>query len=277
MPCLNEAGLIGQAASSLGFGPEIDARANTRLIVVDNGSTDGTLALLDVMARVATGPIEVFREAKRGYVPPRHRGVTEAARIASELGHAPETVLILQADADTIYKPNYVAAMNDASSARWGAILEGAISRPSDFGVEHPEYVRAERSVDEGVEPLDADDVDEVVLDDKVCGYRLSDYLLWGGLFEEQRVLAGLEARAAFLRRAHHLALFRYLAAYVCSVLRTDPPLSLSLSPDVLAAVDLMPERLTDDLAARPGRAMIDLLRLIDEHPEVIASSFSAD
>lgn len=99
---------------------------------------------------------------------------------------AAEDVLILQADADTEYRRGYVQAMRAAATAAGsGAMLEGATRRPAEFEVAHPVYVRAERHVDADVEPLAAADADDVVVDDKVCGYRLADYLTWGGLFEE--------------------------------------------------------------------------------------------
>jgi hypothetical protein len=109
--------------------------------------------------------------------------VAAARELAGTAGGDPTAVLVLQADADTLYKAGYVAAMQAAVDR--GAMLEGATRRPPDFEAAHPSYVAAERLVDDKVEPLQAEDEDDVVVDDKVCGFLLADYIAWGGLFEE--------------------------------------------------------------------------------------------
>lgn len=184
MPCLNEVDFVGEAVRSLLQSPGDDGPVPT-VIVVDNGSTDGTLDVLAEMARCDPARIRVENESERGYVPPRRRGVAVAARIAGEMGVPPHNVLILQADADTTYRSGYVGAMRCAAAGAEGSILEGSIRRPPSFEADHPLYVMAERTVDSAVEPLEAADEDDVVVDDKVCAYRLSDYVAWGGLFEE--------------------------------------------------------------------------------------------
>jgi len=183
IPCLNEAALIAQTIASLGFSADYQAPADTELIVVDNGSTDGTLTIVQKVQREALGPVHLVSEPIRGYVAPRRKGVAAAEALARTRGVDPSSVLILQADADTVYKHGYVAAMQAAAGV--GLMLEGSTSRPLDFADAHPVYIAAERIVDDGTEPLMVADEDEVVVDDKICGYHLSDYLLWGGLFEE--------------------------------------------------------------------------------------------
>ena len=186
MPCLNEAGHVAAAAASLGFAGGTEPPRDAELLLVDNGSTDGTPEILQRIARASPGAVRALSEPVRGYVPPRHRGVVEAAASARARGVEPRDVLVLQADADTAYKPGYVAAMRAAVAGHESVMLEGATRRPSDFEADHPDYVRAERQADGGVEALEGLDEDEVVVDDKACGYRLSDYLAWGGLFEER-------------------------------------------------------------------------------------------
>jgi glycosyltransferase involved in cell wall biosynthesis len=188
MPCLNEADMIEQTVSSLGFSAGNVAPADTHLVVVDNGSTDSTPGILKQMRRSSPARLHLFTEAQRGYVPPRRRGVVAAEAMAGRMGVSPDSVLILQADADTIYKPGYVQAMQMAANAQIGIMLEGATRQPPGFEAAHPTYVAAERIVDDRIEQFDAADEDEVVVDDKVCGYRLSDYLSWGGLFDEVTV-----------------------------------------------------------------------------------------
>lgn len=184
MPCLNEVDHVADAIASL-LGTPDAVRTKTHLVVVDNGSTDGTLPLLDRLRAQHQRNLHIAHESLRGYVPPRHRGVTKAAGIAAAEGCGPEDTLILQADADTIYRQGYVAAMAGAARDRPGTFLEGATRRPPMFEADHPEFVDAERAVDAAIEHLEAPDELDVVVDDKVCGYRLSDYMRWGGLFEE--------------------------------------------------------------------------------------------
>jgi glycosyltransferase involved in cell wall biosynthesis len=182
MPCLDEADLIESAIASLGFGYG-SAPPDAHFVAVDNGSSDGTLDILARLQHRDRSRIHIFEESERGFVPPRRRGVAAARELAGAAGVDPAAVLVLQADADTIYKAGYVAAMRAVAQA--GVMLEGATRRPPGFEAAHSSYVAAERLVDAGVEPLQAADEDDVVVDDKVCGFLLADYLLWGGLFDE--------------------------------------------------------------------------------------------
>ncbi len=185
MPCLNEATLIERAVASLGFGAEGTASSDTVLVVVDNGSTDGTIEKLEAMRRTARKRIVLAHEPVRGFVPARRRGADEAKSEAARLGVPLDRVLVLQADADTEYRDGYVDAMRRAAEGAGNAMLEGATRRPAGFVAAHPLYVEAERVADAAVEPLDAADEDEVVVDDKVCGFLLSNYDAWGGHREE--------------------------------------------------------------------------------------------
>ncbi|MCW2410385.1 MULTISPECIES: glycosyltransferase family 2 protein [unclassified Sphingobium] len=348
MPCLDEADLIEGAIASLGFITGA-APPDAHFIAVDNGSSDGTLDILARLRDRDPSRIYLFHERERGFVPPRRRGVAAASELAGKAGADPTAVLVLQADADTIYKAGYVAAMQAAVDR--GVMLEGATRRPPDFEAVHPSYVAAERLVDNKVEPLQAKDEDEVVVDDKVCGFLLADYLLWGGLFEEiapsgdrihaettrmfiraklrhsarkirvnpagaassrrrvaedpwlhyatvgfpreaswlrsrghwaqtttsdidafaERVLRGGEPEAVRLRRAHQLALFRYLPALVDSL----GPRSndLELLDDVMAVLAALPLRSADEVATSPSLALMDVLSLIDVQPGLLAGA----
>lgn len=350
MPCLNEAALIAQTLASLGFSTNKEAPPDTHLVVVDNGSSDGTIEILHQIRSEVSAPVHILSEALRGYVPPRRKGVEAAEALSQTIGADPSSVLILQADADTTYQSGYVAAMQLAVAAHTGIILEGATRHPLDFNEVHQKYILAERLVDEVTESLDAEDEQEVVVDDKVCGYRLSDYLLWGGLFDEMTaagdhihaettrmyiraklthgtqkirvnaagaassrrkvfenpwlhyasvgfpreakwvrewttkrsgdrrvvdvdqfamlVLQGKEPDAVFLRRAHQLALFRYLPALVASAagsLTSAPP------KDLAAVLAALPSRSREDFARAPGLAIFDLLTLIDTYPKLFS------
>lgn len=75
MPCLNEAGCVAQAAASLGFGPNADPPEDAELLAVDNGSTDGTAAVLDGLASTSRGRITLLREPTRGLRPAEASGL----------------------------------------------------------------------------------------------------------------------------------------------------------------------------------------------------------
>lgn len=352
MPCLNEVHYVDHAIASL-LGAAADAPLDAQLVVVDNGSSDGTLDLLSDVAKSFAGRVHILEERRRGFVPPRDTGVRAAAAIADNLGLPPEDVLILQADADTIYQNGYIAIMERAAEGTAGFIFEGAAKYPWDFATGHPDYVRAERLVDLELESGEASDEDDVVVDDKICAYLLSDYVRWGGLQEEtddrgdqihaettrmyirarlesgatkcrvnpagaassrrrvaenpryqfatmgfpreaswsktitavwkpveidifgKAVIAGLEPQAVFLRRAHLLALFRFLpAALLAAQSRPHPLLAQA---DVAAVVSHMPRWSVDELTNGPGEAIVTLLRLIDTNPELFAFPHSFD
>lgn len=346
MPCLNEESYVARAVESL-LASEGSDRPAAHLVAVDNGSTDGTHGILNELGRRYSGQLSIMVEHRRGYVPPRRAGVCFAADFAEASGIDPREVLILQADADTIYRGGYVAAMEAAAEeAGEGTFLEGATRRPIDFTHEHPDYVSAERVVDEVLEGLEALDEDDVVLDDKVCGYRLSDYLRWGGLFEEINsvgdqihaettrmfirarlltgarkvrvnpagaapsrrkvfedpryhfatmgfpresswaarkrsawsaigvdefacsVLAGRESEAVFLRQAHLLALFRFLPSALIA-LGAHGGFAILKERDVQAMLSNLSHWTAEEVAARPGLLVMDILGLIDRHPEM--------
>lgn len=344
MPCLNEVHYADRAINSL-LGTESDAPPDAQLVAVDNGSSDGTLELLNDIAKNLVGRVHIVEEPRRGFVPPRDTGVRTAAVIAARLGVPPEEVLILQADADTTYQNGYIAAMKSVAEGTFGHIFEGAAKYPMDFAADHANYVRAEQLVDLELESGEAPDDDDVVVDDKICAYLLSDYFRWGGLREEiddagdqihaettrmyirarlkngatkrrvnpagaassrrrvaenpryhfatmgfpreaswarniaadwdpieidvfaKRVITGLEPQAVFLRRAHLLALFRFLPAALLNA--QARPHSLLAHADVAAVVSQTPRWSIDELAECPGEAIVTLLRLIDSNPQL--------
>lgn len=187
IPCLNEEGYLASAAASLGFGEcAVPAADDVHLILVDNGSTDGTLALMEAIAAASRSrAVHVISEPERGFVPPRRRGVALAAEIAKAEGIPADRLLVLQADADTVYWPDYAQWMWDRLEGRRGLLLEGALRRSADFDSEHAGYRALERLVDDELERDVVEDADDVVVDDKACGYLLADYLHWGGHFRE--------------------------------------------------------------------------------------------
>ena len=190
IPCLNERDEIFLAAKSFGFGLGEEATPkDTYLVLVDNGSTDGTLASMHAIRRRSLkGAVVVTSEAERGYVPPRARGVTMAARLARSTGVPPGRVLILQADADTRYEEGYVNAFREAAESASGpALFEGLTHAPGRFLVGHPGFQRFADGIDAEMAPFLVDDGLDVIVDDKVSGYLLTSYLAWGGHRREYR------------------------------------------------------------------------------------------
>ena len=183
IPCLNEEAILASTCESLGFGVDATNPPNATLILVDNGSDDGTVEVArGIAARSPMNTVVVVNEPARGFVPARHRGVITAGAIRSEVAEGDEDILILQGDADTTYCPDYVAAMNTAALAAGpGALLKARTLLPDPFVQDFPDYLRLCETVDAEFEDLLSDDPDDVVIDDKACGFRLCDYLRWGG------------------------------------------------------------------------------------------------
>lgn len=184
LPFHNEQSLLDATCRSLGFGLGLNTSPqNTTLILIDNASTDESFRIAEeVQQRSAPESVVLGSESERGYVPPRHRGalIAQTRQAASNLEREP--LLILQADADTLYRPGYIEAMRRAAeSAGSNVLLEAGTHYPLDFAQQHSTYLELCNAVDSCVEkwftPFDHD----VIVDDKVSAYRLSDYFAWGG------------------------------------------------------------------------------------------------
>ncbi len=180
IPCLDEEAGLAATCASIGFMPGRPPPPATDLVLVDNGSIDGTPEVMAALRHRFPDNVFVVREPERGYVPPRHRGVLMAQEIAERRRIEASDVLILQADADTIYGQGYVAAMRDAAICS-GLLIEGVAQTDGRFAAANPGFFRLARYADSAVEAFFAHEADEVVIDDKVAAYRLEDYGSWGG------------------------------------------------------------------------------------------------
>ncbi len=183
VPCLNEERLIGRTARSLGFGDSGKTPADVTLTLIDNGSTDDTWAMISAIKNAsAPGSVIMAREEERGYVPPRHRGALLASDFCVEHRLRQEDMLILQADGDTVYEPGYVDAMrNAAQDASANYIVEGGTRPPRRFMRDHPGFQQLADLIDNEAATHAVSEDDDVIVDDKVAGYRLADYFTWGG------------------------------------------------------------------------------------------------
>lgn len=157
IPCLNEQETIAATARSLGFGEGVDPPAGAQLVLVDNGSSDGTW---DVMGRVAaeapSGTVLRIVEGERGFVPPRDQGVRHAALLAAERGCQADQLLILQADADTEYLPHYIERMRAAAGV--DTLLEASIGRAKPDDPRLANYRALELEVDGRTRSLEVAD-----------------------------------------------------------------------------------------------------------------------
>ena len=181
IPCLNEQATLAATCASLGFGLDGPSPDDVTLVLVDNGSDDDTPAVMGSIRQSSPDRVILAKEPERGYVPPRHRGVLVAAEELSGRGAAANEILVLQADADTLYDAGYVAAMQQAADGARSAIFEGVAHTAPDFLAAHPGYHALATVADHAADRLTVEEADEVIIDDKVAGYRLSDYFAWGG------------------------------------------------------------------------------------------------
>lgn len=183
MPCLNEGQGMTATCASLGmFRPA--APESTWFVLVDNGSQDDTLAVMQAVAeRAAPGSVIVAEEPERGYVPARRRGAEVVREVAAGMRVPPDEVLVLQVDADTTYGEGYLNAMSaKAEAVGPGVILQGLSVPPRPEADSCADFRALERVIDDFVTGLaPSDPRNDVVVDDKVAAYRLSDYLSWGG------------------------------------------------------------------------------------------------
>lgn len=185
IPCFNEAQTLAATCASLGFGTGPAATpGGTFLILVDNNSTDATAALAhSILATSLPGTVIIGYEPEQGYVPPRHRGNLLARELAESRHWPLENVLLLQADADTYYTTGYSTFMRVAALASGpDRLLEASAAHWPAFQAAHPFYTALCDEADNRFVRLFPPKLsDEIVVDDKIAGYRLSDYFRWGG------------------------------------------------------------------------------------------------
>lgn len=184
LPYLNEQESLVSTCSSLGFGTGVHSTPRgVTLFLIDNGSTDDSAYIAEKVKDASLdGSVITGHESERGYIPPRHCGNIMAERLARSIGLSNQEVLILQTDADTYYNEEYIAAMRSAMQVRRTNILiEACTSYPLAFKKAHPKYIELCDEADRVFEKLFAPPSSDVIVDDKVSGYLLGNYLGWGG------------------------------------------------------------------------------------------------
>lgn len=188
IPCLNEESSIEKTCESLGFCHGTHGLGDdTALVLVDNGSTDRTVSVMERVAdRSLAKQVHILHEGERGYVPPRHRGVLFGRDLARTRDTPEDQVLIVQADADTTYSAPYVEALATAAEGFGrGLLLEGLRETPPAFASAHPGFLTLCRTADADVAAAFVAPEIDVIVDDKACAFTLADYFAWGGLSRE--------------------------------------------------------------------------------------------
>lgn len=188
IPCLNEETSLEKTCESLGFCHGTHGLGDdTLLVLVDNGSTDGTVSIMErVLNRSLAGQVHILHESERGYVPPRNRGVLFAREVARARRALEEQVLIVQADADTAYGSLYVDTLATAAAGLGrGVLLEGLRETPPDFAGAHPGFVTLCGRADADIAAAFVAPEIDVIVDDKATAFTLADYFVWGGLSRE--------------------------------------------------------------------------------------------
>ena len=182
IPCLDEESNLAKTCASLGFPHGSDP--SCRLVLVDNGSKDNSLRVMSEICNASpSGNVHVVGEPKKGVVHARARGAEVVLNDVQVRFRNPQNVLVLQADADTIYLPSYVEQlMLNARTAPLGTLLEGYAVTSEEFSHDFPKFDSLGIMIDYSMEQISVNETDDVVVDDKICAYRLSDYLRWGGI-----------------------------------------------------------------------------------------------
>ncbi|CAN5274725.1 hypothetical protein BH10PSE15_BH10PSE15_17060 [soil metagenome] len=128
LPFFNEAGHLAETIAGLAR-----QSASFELILVDNGSTDGSVAIAAAAARASGLNWRLLVERRPGKVAALQTGIAAVA-----------TRWVATCDADTWYPPHYLAAAG-ALLARPGCVAAGAYYVRADQGTEHA--ARAARKI----------------------------------------------------------------------------------------------------------------------------------
>ncbi|MGI9106545.1 MAG: glycosyltransferase family 2 protein [Pyrinomonadaceae bacterium] len=194
LPFLNEQETLANTCRSLGFGMGTNSTPRSAtLFLIDNGSTDGSADIAkQVKGDTLDGRVVIGYEPELGYVPPRHRGNMMVRAFARSTDRGEHDVLILQADADTQYDDGYIEGMRSVMQANGANVLvEACTDYPPDFKAEYPAYIQLCDRVDKVFAELFAPPAADVIVDDKVSGYRLDNYFGWGGHQREYAASSG--------------------------------------------------------------------------------------
>lgn len=183
IPFFNEAETLLGTCRSLGFATDRPIGGATSLILVNNNSSDGSDHIAtQLKERFKNQPIYVFSQHVQGIVSTRIAGNRYVREICSEMKIPEPLTLIIQADADTIYSPNYINAMRaEADHKGPNTLIEAETRYPETFNFENSDFLKACLKIDQNCEKYFSNSHNDLIVDDKAVGYRLEDYYKWGG------------------------------------------------------------------------------------------------
>lgn len=183
MPCFNEEDNLIESLSSLGFSSKsIQESMDVNLVIIDNNSTDSTFSIASRIKGQFPERIHLIKESEQGYIPARHAGNVYVKDLVEQKGWEIDNILILQADADTLYSKGYVSAMRN-TSAFFGlnTMLEAYSEYPTSFKHKFADYIELCCGIDHTLESIFVKSKTyDIIVDDKQCAYRLGDYFRWG-------------------------------------------------------------------------------------------------
>jgi glycosyltransferase involved in cell wall biosynthesis len=183
MPCFNEQKSIIATCHSLGFGQNRPfSEVNALLVIIDNNSTDQTNQIAHEVQRLSLpDQVYIIAEKEQGIVPARISGNQFAISLSQKLNVETNEILILQADADTIYPPRYIELMtSSAESYGKNFMVEACVDYGHDFRQKNKKYIDLLEQTDAQNDRL-YQNLPDYIVDDKVAAYWLSDYITWGG------------------------------------------------------------------------------------------------
>lgn len=183
MPCYNEQDILQDTCMSLGFGTGIKPPAGAHLILVNNNSVDNTQLIAEkITAASGSKNVTVCFEAESGFVPARRKGNEVVSDICNQRGLPMEDVVVLQVDADTIYGEQYVNFIQKAfMHVPSNTIVQATIDYPDLLKRKYKFFFDSMYEIDDEYSFLyKLDSSNDVLIDDKIASYRLSDYYSWG-------------------------------------------------------------------------------------------------
>lgn len=183
MPCFNEEHYLENSCASLGFGLKKSIPEDSIIVIINNNSTDATQFIAErIKANSPPNKVILGFEKIQGFVPARYKGNHLAKEVAQTMNLSLKDIFIVQADADTEYSENYISYMKaQACESGENILLEAMVDYPLKFKNKYSSYVNLCSEIDNRFwDSLSLDLTEDVIIDDKAVGYKLSDYFTWG-------------------------------------------------------------------------------------------------
>ncbi|RNL50533.1 glycosyltransferase family A protein [Pedobacter jejuensis] len=183
VPFYNEELTLAATIQSLGFGKGFPTVKHKTLILVNNNSTDsGERIVTELCKDSIAESVFLFQQSEQGIVASRKAGNEHARNIVVKSRINQESILIIQADADTIYSTGYLDAMRlKAEEVGANVMIEAETGYPASFSEKGKVFLHTCEDIDQECEVYFSDYPDDLIIDDKAVAYRMQDYFSWGG------------------------------------------------------------------------------------------------